>query len=266
MDGLSPRRGEASRTRHSPYEQACPERVATGPNEEIADRIVAFGWQRFRSTKAYDLLAASPLIVWYGFGLHGQLPLLHQRAVELGTRSISAQDFLQFAALLGSAAFSLIAIYFLATRSLPLARSTGLLPRVTAIAGSFLGSGIFFLPAAHLTLAMQALSNALIFGGCGGALFVLLRLGRAFSMLPEARKLDTGGPYAIVRHPLYVCETVAYLGLMLQFRQPWALLIMLVGSAVMGARAAFEEKVLEAQFPQYASYRAHTSRFVPGVY
>jgi protein-S-isoprenylcysteine O-methyltransferase Ste14 len=112
----------------------------------------------------------------------------------------------------------------------------------------------------------QALSNALIFGGCGGALFVLLRLGCAFSMLPEARKLETGGPYAIVRHPLYVCETVAYLGLVLQFRQPWALLIMLVGSAVMGVRAVFEERVLKAQFPQYAAYCATTSRFVPGIY
>ena len=141
-----------------------------------------------------------------------------------------------------------------------------MLPRVTAIVGSFVGSGIFFLPAAHLTFAMQAVSNVLIVVGCGGAFVVLLRLGRAFSMLPEARKLDTGGPYAIVRHPLYVCETVAYLGLVLQFRQPWALIIMLVGSTVMGARAVFEEKVLEAQFPRYASYRAQTSRFVPGVY
>jgi protein-S-isoprenylcysteine O-methyltransferase Ste14 len=198
--------------------------------------------------------------------VHSQLPLLHQRAVEIGTGSISSKDLLQFAALIGSSAFSLVAIYFLATRSLPLARSKGMLPRVTAIVGSFVGSGIFFLPAAHLTFVMQAVSNVLIVVGCGGAFVVLLRLGRAFSMLPEARKLDTGGPYAIVRHPLYVCETVAYLGLVLQFRQPWALIIMLVGSAVMGTRAVFEEKVLEARFPRYASYRAQTSRFVPGVY
>jgi protein-S-isoprenylcysteine O-methyltransferase Ste14 len=265
MEALSPRFEENSKSSCPPGKPGCAAKVAAERNNESFIALV-LGWRRFRTTKAYDLLAASPLIVWYGLGLHSQLPLLHQRAVELGTGDISSKEFLQFAALIGSAAFSLVAIYFLATRSLPLARSKGALPRVTAIAGSFLGSSVFFLPAAHLTLAMQTLSNTLIFAGCGGALFVLLRLGRAFSMLPEARKLDTGGPYAIVRHPLYVCETLAYLGLMLQFQQPWALFIMLVGSAVMGARAAFEERVLEAQFPQYASYRAHTSRFVPGVY
>src|SRR5450755_3403452 len=119
MDALSPRPGENSRSRHPSHGPAWPARVATERNDEYVTRIIALGWRRFCCTKAYDLLAASPLIVWYGFGLHGQLPLLHQRAVELGTGSISLKDLLQFAALLGSAAFGLIAIYFLATRSLP---------------------------------------------------------------------------------------------------------------------------------------------------
>jgi hypothetical protein len=149
MDVLWSRPGKNTRSRHPPHDPARLKRVTTGWNGDSVASIVTFGWRRFRNTKTYDLLTASPLIGWYWFGLHSQMPLLHQRAAELGAGSISLKDLLQFDALLGSAALNLIAIYFLAIRSLPLARSKGVVPRVTAIAGSFLGSGILFLPAAQ---------------------------------------------------------------------------------------------------------------------
>jgi protein-S-isoprenylcysteine O-methyltransferase Ste14 len=244
--------------------------VAVTNNTENEDALATLrcksAWERFRATKTYDFLAASPLIFWCGFCLHAQLPLLMRRAAQLGGGSIDLGDFLQFAAIGGTAAFFLLAIYLLMIRTKPLARSNGILPRFTGFVGSFFGTSVLFLPAAHLTLPMQAISNVLIFGGNASALCVLYRLGRAFAILPEARQLETSGPYAVVRHPLYVAETVALFGLMLQFQQPWSLLIMIGATALMGARAVNEEHVLAAQFSRYGDYCSRTARFVPHVY
>lgn len=223
-------------------------------------------WKRFRNTKTYDFFAASPLILWCGFCLHAQLPLLMRRAAQLGGGSIELRDFLQFAAIGGTAAFYFLAIYLLMTRAKPLARSKGVLPRLIGLVGSFFGTSVLFLPVADLTLPMQAVSNVLIFGGNTGAVYVLYRLGRAFAILPEARQLETSGPYALVRHPLYVFETIALFGLMLQFQQPLAVLITVGATILIGARAVNEERVLAVQFSNYLDYCSRTARFLPRVY
>jgi protein-S-isoprenylcysteine O-methyltransferase Ste14 len=44
----------------------------------------------------------------------------------------------------------------------------------------------------------------------------VLSLGRSISILPQARQLVTSGPYAFVRHPLYLGEMTAMLGIAMQ--------------------------------------------------
>lgn len=84
--------------------------------------------------------------------------------------------------------------------------------------------------------------------------------------MPEARKLVTAGLYSSIRHPLYLAEAVATLGVFLQYRSLAAALLVAAQFAVQLWRMYEEEKVLEAQFPDYAAYRARTARLVPGVY
>jgi len=107
--------------------------------------------------------------------------------------------------------------------------------------------------------------DALIGIGSLGSLLVLYRLGKSFSIMPEARKLVTGGPYAYARHPLYTVEMVTIVGTALQFAAPWSWLIALVVVTLLWIRSHFEEQVLAEAYPEYAVYRTKTKRFIPGV-
>jgi len=95
---------------------------------------------------------------------------------------------------------------------------------------------------------------------------VLWRLGTAFAIMPEARALVTSGPYALARHPLYVTEALVLLGTVMQFEQPWAVLLGMTTLALIYLRTVFEERVLLAKYPEYAAYRARTARFIPGLF
>jgi protein-S-isoprenylcysteine O-methyltransferase Ste14 len=128
-----------------------------------------------------------------------------------------------------------------------------------------MGVGILQLKVATLSLPMQMLAAALIGIGSLGSLLVLWWLGKSFSIMPEARKLVTGGPYALARHPLYTVEMITIAGTALQFAAPWSWLIALVVVALLWIRSHFEEQVLAQAYPEYAAYRARTKRFIPGI-
>jgi len=88
-------------------------------------------------------------------------------------------------------------------------------------------------------------------------------LGRSLSVMPEARQLVRGGPYAIVRHPLYPCEMLGTFAIALQYRSIIAAVLFGASIALQVARAKSEEAVLARTFPEYAAYRAATPFMVP---
>jgi protein-S-isoprenylcysteine O-methyltransferase Ste14 len=59
---------------------------------------------------------------------------------------------------------------------------------------------------------------------------------------------------------------IATLGVMLLYRQPWALGIALVTFALQIARMHYEERVLSEAYPAYREYMARTARLIPRVY
>ena len=81
---------------------------------------------------------------------------------------------------------------------------------------------------------------------------MLAKLGKSFSIMPEARNLVTGGPYAWARHPLYAMEIITLIGTAIQFQQPWAGLLALGVIVLQVARTVFEERVLSDAYPEYA--------------
>jgi hypothetical protein len=80
-----------------------------------------------------------------------------------------------------------------------------------------------------------------------------------------ALRLVTEGPYRVVRHPLYVCEGIATVGVMLQVISPLAVLIVIGAWMVQYRRMINEEKILSAAFPEYRAYAARTPLVIPAA-
>jgi protein-S-isoprenylcysteine O-methyltransferase Ste14 len=220
---------------------------------------------RARQTKTYDAVAALPLILWFAYGALQLRPVLAHDAAMVASGAATLFNWVQLVALSMTALFDLLLIYLLMVRDTPVAKSRGALPRIFAFAGTFLGVGILQLPVAPLSLPMQLLSAVLIGIGSLGSLLVLWRLGKSFSIMPEARKLVTAGPYAHVRHPLYTVEMINIVGTALQFAAPWSWLVALGVMSLLWVRSHFEEQVLADTYPEYGAYRARTKRFIPGI-
>ena len=217
-------------------------------------------------TKVYDFVTAVPLIVWYAFGLVRQAPLTWLRLTDLMRGTIQLLDLLQLIALLSSFVLIFLLVYLLFTRQVPERKAKGALPRIVAVCGTFLGNGFLYLEPVRLALPAQIFADLLIITGTVGSLIAALRLGASFSLMPEARNLVTSGPYAFVRHPLYLAELIGVSGLVLQFQQPFAVFLGAAVFAVQYWRTVFEEQILQAAYPEYVAYRTRTGRFIPYVF
>ncbi len=178
----------------------------------------------------------------------------------------AAQGALKVTAHVATMLFLALIAAMTLSRRRPLRKSEGWLPRFAALAGLMMLYALLLFPRAAPDTAFDAASLALLVAGHFLCAVTLAQLGRSFSVMPEARKLVTAGLYARIRHPLYLAEAVATLGVLLQYRSIGAALLVAAQFAVQLWRMREEEKVLDAQFPEYAGYRARTARLVPGVY
>jgi protein-S-isoprenylcysteine O-methyltransferase Ste14 len=199
-------------------------------------------------------------------GLVKQAPLTLLRLSDLMHGKIALLDLLQLVALLGSFVLIFLLVYLLVTRRVPELKAKGGLPRIVAVAGTFLGNGFLYLKPMPLSLATQVLADVLIIAGTAGSFIALYRLGAAFSLMPEARKLITSGPYAFVRHPLYLAELIGISGLVLQFQQPFAAILGASVCLLQYWRTVYEEQILTTAYPEYVAYKTRTRRFIPYVF
>lgn len=161
---------------------------------------------------------------------------------------------------------TLIAFVYM-IRLRPLSKFPGVFPTLAALSGGFLMTAFLLLDRREdLPSAVYFVAFALVIVGNGLSILVLSQLGRSFSILPESRKLVTSGAYALVRHPLYLAEAIASIGVALLFLSPAALFLLLTQFAWQLVRMHYEEKILKETFPEYAPYAKRVKRIIPGIY
>lgn len=236
--------------------------IAGTTSADVLARRFSKWYARESTTANYDWFIRLPALLYFGTGIWMQMRTIAWELTAAEPLTISSLSA-RLAALAVLVLFAVLTMM----RSRPVARSKGLLPRLTAVVGVAAGFGFAFLERPASVAWLDAISAITI--AVSGVLtcYVVLWLGRSFSTMPEARKLVTSGPYRFVRHPLYVAEELAVLGLFLQYRTAPALLLIVVQIALQLSRMRYEERVLTAAFPdEYEAYSRTTARLIPGVY
>src|SRR5258708_4218141 len=207
-------------------------------------------WHVLSRTRLYDVALRLAVAFWF---MLLSVIFLREVAGSFQTIASSGVDGLAAARLVSRISlfsfFTLIA-WLTLVRARPIAQAAGLQPRLSALLGV----------AAHLA------STALLLVGNVMAVAILVRLGRSFSIMAEARRLVTDGPYRIIRHPLYLAEQIAILGAFIQFASPWAALLVLAQFGFQLQRMRNEERVLLQTFPDYDAYMNRTARLIPGLW
>ncbi|MFZ0575661.1 MAG: isoprenylcysteine carboxylmethyltransferase family protein [Candidatus Cybelea sp.] len=90
--------------------------------------------------------------------------------------------------------------------------------------------------------------------------------GSTIEISADQRVIATG-PYAIVRHPLYVALAVTTLGMALALGSYWATLLVVPTVALLVWRLADEEAYLVDNLPGYSEYEKQVRwRLLPGVF
>jgi protein-S-isoprenylcysteine O-methyltransferase Ste14 len=209
----------------------------------------------------YDLLMRLPLLSWvlfcatiqlWGFVKYiNKLPEFYAIGVAMRLSTITFMIFVAAAVIL---------------RTCPSRKASGLEPRISALAGTFMFYGFTMFPRHELASSFEIISTVLILIGSVGAVITLSQLGRSFSIMAETRQLVTSGPYRFVRHPLYLTEEIAVVGVFIQFASVWTAILLVMQIAFQLRRMQNEETVLVASFPKYDAYRRSTVRLIPWIY
>lgn len=219
-----------------------------------------------RGTKAYDLLATTPLIAWYMLSLCEAVPPIVHGLRSASDMGLQIRELINLLSQISKFSFAFLLISLLIARRTPLAGVHGIVPRIIAFLGGYLGVVLLVLPGRGASSDMLLLSSFLTFFGTMFAVFSLAWLGRSISLLPESRKLVTSGPYSVIRHPLYLGEQIALVGVALQVGTLWAAAGITLQFCCQLYRMSCEEKVLSGSFPEYKEYMAGTARLIPGLY
>jgi protein-S-isoprenylcysteine O-methyltransferase Ste14 len=100
--------------------------------------------------------------------------------------------------------------------------------------------------------------------GLAYSVWGLAYLRRSFSIMPEARRLVTGGPYSLSRHPVYLGEVITAIGINLATAGWLGALAVAYFIVCELLRIRWEEGVLSRTFPgEYPDYARRVPRYAP---
>lgn len=143
----------------------------------------------------------------------------------------------------------------------------GLLEAATIGAWLLVRGRFRFLPEPDAAVAIAGAALALT--GAAFAAWAKLRLGRFFSPqlgIQEGHRLVTTGPYAVVRHPIYLGLIDFIIGSALFLNDAALLVVALLFVVWFRAQLRIEERFFEGHFgEEWARYRAEVPALFPRV-
>ena len=236
-----------------------------GPRRETR-RFFDWDFTRLPQSRLYDVLMRLPMLMWSAFlGLVTVLSL-QQYMREADPKLPSAVYILNVVMRVSLIAYLVVIAATVVVRRRPVGKARGIEPRISALIGTVLLTVVVLFPRRELSLSADVVSTGLTLAGSAFAVVVLMQLRESFSIMAEARQLVTSGVYRLVRHPLYLAEEIAAIGVVMQFFSLWTALILAAQIGFQLRRMRNEEIILTEIFPEYPAYRERTVRILPGIY
>jgi protein-S-isoprenylcysteine O-methyltransferase Ste14 len=232
----------------------------------ISARSIKFDFPALQHSRLYDVVMRVPLLGYAIFFATLQMAGLASYVHEADAARPLGFYAIGMVMRLSTITFLLLLAAATILRARPTGKARGLEPRISAMIGAFLVYAIPLFPRRELPVIAEMVSTLLVLFGSAAAIYTLLQLGRSFSLMAEARRLVTSGPYRLVRHPLYLAEELAVIGISMQFFSLSTAFVLAVQIAFQLRRMHNEEAVLAESFPEYAAYRQRTARLLPGIY
>jgi len=136
-----------------------------------------------------------------------------------------------------------------------------------AFSGTFAAIGASFLPGGTRREGLVLFADLLATAGLAYSVWGLAYLRRSFSIIPEARRLVTGGPYGLTRHPVYLGEVATAVGVNLATAGWLSGLAIAYFIACELMRIRWEERILAQSFPsEYPEYARRVPRYLPNPF
>jgi protein-S-isoprenylcysteine O-methyltransferase Ste14 len=134
---------------------------------------------------------------------------------------------------------------------------------IVALGGSFT---VLLVRPATTTIAPEFLGVTLQLAGTVFEIYAKVFLGRSFGIVAADRGIVVGGPYRIVRHPIYLGYFVTHVGFLLANWSPRNIALYIVIYFFQISRILSEERILSED----AAYREYCGRvrfrLIPGVF
>jgi protein-S-isoprenylcysteine O-methyltransferase Ste14 len=210
-----------------------------------------------------DLLERAIVLILFIYFANKMLP----RLAGLITTEIAHPELLLLAAStnLDAALFvisELLSVFLILTRR----SATIVSPRPLDWALSFTAVNAPLLAAPAAAGTFSQIGTALMFVGMVIQISAKTVLWRSYGLIPANRGIKTGGPYRVVRHPMYAGYSLTHIGFLLGFPSLQNSFLYLTTLLIEIARLLREELILN-QDPLYRDYAARVRyRLIPALF
>ena len=229
-------------------------------------RFADWDFVTLQQSRLYVVLMRLPMLIWSAFLGLASVVVLQEYVRKADPGLPVVVYILNIAMRLSVIVYLVVIAATVVVRMRPARKARGVEPRISALIGTFLLTVVVVFPRRDLSMLAGLVSAVLTLGGNTFAVVVLTQLRQSFSIMAEARQLVTEGVYRMVRHPLYLAEEIAAIGIVMQFFSLSTAAILAVQIGFQLRRMRNEEVILADTFPEYLAYRARTVRILPGIY